>query len=213
MVGLRAAGQDHAYKILGEVYDDNIAQVALDSSRAKGGKSTSAGEKQEEGEKKSTSRAGGKRIQVGPLIVAWKSLNLLPEGAGHGILKDRPLVDRGIFGLWAIRTAVGDAGKVITAYSVAKFLFDAFEIKVDERHLATALTSNTAKGKVMVLDSKFQILPPGMEYAVSMANLPAQPAAAATAEPIASEPDAAEPDDDPDDEPEAEGEEKGEVEA
>src|SRR5215212_7216979 len=53
-----------------------------------------------------------------------------------------------VLGLWAIRRATKDEVKEVSRVNLSAFLWAAFEIKVHERTLGTALESASAKGKV-----------------------------------------------------------------
>jgi hypothetical protein len=173
---LRGTGRRKAQELLKDVFNEAVPQPNFEvSSSGRGGKkSGSGGEKQAEGEKK-TLRAGTKLQRAADWVPEWKKLNLLPEGKAHDILKGRPLTDRGIFGLWAIRRALGNAAVPPTAYSLSAFLFQAFEIEANRLALTRTLVSDATKGKVTLVDStKLHILPDGVRYAEQMAGLAAK---------------------------------------
>ena len=91
---------------------------------------------------------------------------------GHAILKDKSNLEKGLFGLWAIRTAVGEAGKEVSRTNLARFLWLAFEIRVGGSNLVRALRVKEAKDRVEnVHGVTFQILPPGINYAKGLAGL------------------------------------------
>lgn len=108
-IGLRPAGHDTARAILKDVSNEKLIQPQYDGSRGKGGKKTAGGgEKAEGDDKKSARRAGTKLQSAASWLPEWKKLNLLPAGKVYDTLKDRPILDQGIFGLWAIRRTVGE---------------------------------------------------------------------------------------------------------
>lgn len=172
-VGLRASGRDEARKMLSDVFDDGIPQdwSLGDLQRKRSTKTAKTEERQTKDEAKGSSRKSKKPRLVPGWVEAWKKINLSVDG--HMTLKDCSVVDQGIFGMWAIRHAVGDEGKVVTGYALASFLWEAFEIKVDPRNLVRTLkSSENAKGKVETVDgTRFQIVPTGIKYAETMAGL------------------------------------------
>jgi hypothetical protein len=135
----------------------------------------------EGGEKKS--KGGGSRKSTGrskavtDWVSKWKGLNWSVDG--HKILKDKNTLDRAIFGLWAIRHVMGDAGKVVSRHNLSTFILEAFEYKVNERSLENALKSKNAAGKVIHVEgTKFQIQPTGIDYAKQMVGINETAAAA-----------------------------------
>jgi hypothetical protein len=66
---------------------------------------------------------------------------------------------------------MGDAGKIVSRLNLSKFLYEAFELQVNERGLSKALESDSAKGKVLKVKGGYQLQPPGMEEAEKMAGL------------------------------------------
>jgi len=84
-------------------------------------------------------------------------------------IESRPLTEKGIVGLWAVRIATHENVKTVSPYYLAQFLFDAFEIKVGNRALDRALEAESKKGNgVIRLDEhgvKYQVNPAGAQYA------------------------------------------------
>lgn len=161
-VSLRLPGQEQARKVLEEVLNSEILDTwALGTSKA-----SRPG--------KSKARSGGKiktgsSAKVTVWADAWSATH--PAIDCHDILKDRVLLDKGVFGLYAIRRVAEDTGKIVSRGNLSKFLYEAFELKVDERSLSRALDSEAAKGKVIKVPGGYQIQPPGVKYAEQMANM------------------------------------------
>jgi hypothetical protein len=66
---------------------------------------------------------------------------------------------------------MGDAGKIVSRGKLRKFLYEAFELKVDDRNLGRALQSEAAKGKVLTVSGGHQITPSGIQYAEQLARI------------------------------------------
>ena len=168
-VSLRLPGQEQAREVLEEVLNPEIPNTwVLGTSKASGsGKSKTGGD----GKVKTGSqrRQSGRTSKPDALLSAWSVAGLTIDG--HSVLKDRSLMDKGIFGLHAIRYAAEDEGKIVSRGNLAGFLYEAFELKVDERNLSKALESEGAKGKVLKVTGGYQIQPPGVKYAEQMANM------------------------------------------
>lgn len=168
MVSLLLPGEEQARKILEEVLNPDIpnewsfgsarASRSIKNDGGSGGASSS-----------NRQRSAGTSKTVASWVVAWKELGLPVDG--HAVLKDRTRADKGIFGLWAIRRAVGDAGKIVSRLNLSRFLYEAFELKVEERGLGQALESDAVKGKVLKVTGGYQIQPPGVNYAQQMAGI------------------------------------------
>lgn len=168
-VSLRQPGQERAREVLEEVFDPEIPDAWILGT----GKASASG-KPKSGNNGKT-KTGGQRKQsrrsseVDAWLSAWNEARLAIDG--HNVLKDRNLMDRGIFGLYAIRRVAEDEGKVVSRGKLSKFLYEAFELKVDERNLARALESEGAKGKVLKVTGGYRIQPPGVKYAEQMASM------------------------------------------
>jgi len=173
LLSLSVPGRELAGQFLAEVLASNVPnRWALGGVRqGRGPKSaTSDDGSLNTASKPSRRRSGGISKKAEQWVSAWKALEL--PVSGHDVLKDRSLADRGIFGLWAIRRAVSDDGKVVSRSELAKFLGAAFEIFVEERSLERALRAKDIKDKVHnTTGTKFQILPPGMAHAEHIAGL------------------------------------------
>ena len=94
-------------------------------------------------------------------------------------------MDKGLVGLWAIRTADETSGKVVTRGQLGQFLYEAFEIKADTRSIERALKSAKARGRVLaVKGTQFQITPQGMAHARHTAGLPPDQQGGSASEPV-----------------------------
>jgi hypothetical protein len=100
---------------------------------------------------------------VAAWISAWRSLG--PKMPGHDLVAERGNLEKGLFGLWAIRHSTKDSAKVISTAYLGVFLWEAFELKTHGRSLQKAFNSETARGKVeKVGGTRYQILPPGVQF-------------------------------------------------
>ena len=134
------------------------------------GKSNDTEDKSDQSPKPASRRSANIPKDVAEWVAKWNNLGLNVDG--HAALKGRTLLEIGIFGLWAIRRATGDAIKEVTRGKLAKFLSVAFEVFVKERSLEHALKTEAAKGKVQNLYGiTFQVLPDGMALAEQIAGL------------------------------------------
>jgi hypothetical protein len=113
---------------------------------------------------------------VRPWVVAWQGLKLPVDG--HALISDRPGVDKGVFGLWAIRRASPESGKTVSRANLARFLWEAFEIKVDDKGLERAFAKGADGRVARVSGATFQILPPGIVWAEGVAGLKSEEKAA-----------------------------------
>ena len=172
-IGLNAAGRDEARKFLIEISDPSV-------SRTSGGERTrrktatksskSDGKELSKTTKGSSSRPSGKSPKVEAWVKKWKESDVAKNVNGYEVIKDRSVLDKGIFALWAIRKAVGDEGKIVSRLHLSRFILEAFELKADERNLERVLTE--AKGKVLhVGGTKFQIQPDGVKYVEEMIQI------------------------------------------
>lgn len=172
-ISLRAPGRDKAREILKQVLDPAVPnEWPLGSGPRKRSMKASGTSEGEPGEsaKPRSHKGVGRSKKVDSWLTAWKNLGLSVNG--YAVLENRSVMDKGIFGLWAIRRAANESGKEISRPLLSRFLWEAFEIKVDERTLEKALLSNNAKGRVSkVRGVTFQILPSGMNYASQIAGL------------------------------------------
>lgn len=176
VIELRREGREQAQKILQEALDSKIENVWTPNSQArhKQGKNERGSENKDAEKGPATKSSASKTAKVPADVVAWvtkwKASDVNVDG--HSAIKDRKLAEKGIFGLWAIRHVMGDAGKVVSRTKLAHFLYEAFEVKASDRSLEEALKTEFAKDKVLnVRGTMFQILPPGMEYGGNLAGL------------------------------------------
>lgn len=173
-VGLTVPGRERARKILADALNPAVKDqwILGTSSTSRGRAGKSGGANGEKKGKKSKS-AGKRKDSIAGTVAEWKSKwqNLGLSVDGYKTIKDKSLLDKGIFGLWAIRRAAGDASKVVSRGKLKSFLYEAFEIPADERHLATALQSKAAKGMVIKVEGGYQLQPDGMAHAEQMAGV------------------------------------------
>jgi predicted RNA-binding Zn-ribbon protein involved in translation (DUF1610 family) len=175
-VGLKVPGREKARKILNEILDPDVPnEWALGTGRQRRGAKANV-ESSQNGTTKGSARArrgafSGRSRKVDEWVAAWNAKG--PPLDSHAVnlaLQSRPLAEKGIFGLWAIRRAVGDDGKVVSRLHLARFLYEVFEIKVSDRNLGKALEGNAAKGRVIkVQGTQYQIQTPGMKDAEAIA--------------------------------------------
>jgi len=172
-IQLRRSGREQARQVLAEVFDPTVTGTWPSGSATRGrSKKVGVSEEDDAGSTAKSSRRKPRSLSkaVEGWLTAWNKRGLAIQG--HTILQGRPVVDKGIFGLWAIRIAAGDVGKEVSRDNLAQFLWAAFETKVEGRNVARALQSDAAKGKVENMHgATFYILPPGMEYARQMAGI------------------------------------------
>ena len=172
-VGLSVPGRERAREVIAQLLNNEIdgTWTLANLSRASGTKSSSATAKDGAQGSKSGQRKGGRASKVETeWLPKWKALKTNIDG--QQLLKDRTSAQKGLFGLWAIRKAIGDdAGKIVSDDLLSKFLYQAFEIKVAARSLNRALKAKDMKDKVLhVGGTQFQIVSSGMKDAEQMAN-------------------------------------------
>ena len=108
--------------------------------------------------------------KIVPWVERWKSLGVAVDA--FRLLNGKTPAEKGLFGLWAIRKALDDAGKVVTRVQLAQFLYQAFEIKVDDSTLGKALSHKDLEDRVVkVGGTRFQINPAGMAFVEERAGL------------------------------------------
>lgn len=176
-IHLKREGREHATKVLAEALDTTLLNTwtpnASSRTRTAKGEANSDNKDTTDTSKTASTRTPKQNRtpkDVVEWVTKWKALNLKVDG--HSAIKDVKLAEKGIFGLWAIRRAMGDAGKVISRAKLASFLYEAFEVKVDDRGLEAALKNKVVQDKVLpVSGTMFQILPPGIEYAMKLSGL------------------------------------------
>jgi len=169
-VRLRIPGRERAHEILGQVFDANVPNKwPLGSApRKRSSKQGGASEGEAEDNAKPKSRKGStlpKKVER--WMKAWENLN--QPVAPHSLLETLSPLDKGLFALWAIRLAANEDGKEVSRPLLARFLWEAFEVKIDERTLERALVDSGAKSKASrVRGVTFQILPSGMDHIKQM---------------------------------------------
>jgi hypothetical protein len=169
-IRLNNAGRREAQAALNDLFDPTKTEKGWLPGENVSTRSSKAGES---GDSERATKSSGHRGRTSSKTVAewtakWKGLNI----NGHTILKDKDVFDRAIFGLWAIRHSIGDAGKVVSRSTLSKFIYEAFEYIINERTLERALTGKKAGGRVINVEgTKFQIQPTGIDYAKQMTDL------------------------------------------
>ena len=168
MFRLRMTGRDEAKKILEQILNPNIPNewVLSDRSRTR---NKGASDPTPSDKAKPNSHRGRKK-SAEPVAWAdkWASLNLGIDG--HSIVERASGLNKGLFGLWAIRKATGDTVKVVSKQNLASFLHRAFVVKVAPSTLSGALESKSAKGKVLRVKGGYEITPTGIADAQSLAG-------------------------------------------
>lgn len=178
-IRLNNAGRREAQAALNDVFDTTKTAQGWLPGENTYTKSAKAGEG---GGAEKAAKSAGRRSRspsktATEWAAKWKGLNMNVNG--HAILKDKGVFDRAIFGLWAIRHTMGDTGKVVSRSNLSKFIYEAFEYKINERSLERALKGKEGIGKVINVEgTKFQIQPTGIEYAEQLAGLNKTAAAA-----------------------------------
>ncbi len=176
---LNIPGREQARRILDEVLDpDRPDGWTIGSSPQM--RRTKSGSKRDEttdgspkGGRRKGSSTAGRSTPVKEWVAAWKSRKRQIDG--HSLLRDRSLADKGIFALWAIRDTMGESAKLVSPCRLSNFLYEAFEIKADDRALGRALAAEASSSKrVLKIDDqgvKYQINPSGIKYAEEMAGV------------------------------------------
>jgi hypothetical protein len=187
MIELSVPGKERAIESLDRIENHDIPQGRFSpgaGSKPRAAKSEAGAATEDDGGTKSRKRAdalSSKKIE--PWVARWNATGITVEA--YKVLKDRSNAEKGLFGLWAIRKAIGDAGRVVTRVQLAQFLYQAFEIKVDDATLAKALKTPAVKDLVMhVGGTKFQVKPEGMDAVdrmVAQQSSPSSPSLVAPA--------------------------------
>lgn len=182
MVGLRVSGREKAKDTLAQIsnphaHDDWLPGTASKAtSKARSVKAGATSQDTPTPKRRASGRAKSK--DVGGWVKAWKARVITID---HAMLEGWSPTDKGIFGLWAIRTVDEDSGKIVSRGKLARFLYEAFEVRANERSLERGLGQPAAKGKVIHVEgTRYQITPTGMGYARQMAGLPQEPLRAVT---------------------------------
>jgi hypothetical protein len=174
MFRLRKTGRDEAKRILSEVLNPDVedAWTLSDRSRNRGKAGGEGGSAEKLGSNKGRKRA----TLADDWAAKWNALSLGVDG--HSIVEAATGLDKGIFGLWAVRRATEDKVKVVSAKPLAAFLHKAFVVKVSHSTLQAALESKAAKGKVIRVKGGYEITPTGMDQAAALSGIKTQTLAA-----------------------------------
>jgi len=170
-IGLRITGREQAQEFMRQVLDHDVPDAWPIGSMMKArNKPSTGGDGSNEGTKSRKPRGRLPSQAVNKWVTAWSNLNLGIDG--HRLVQQANGAGKGIIGLWAIRKAVGDDGRHVTCTQLAKFIYEAFVVKVSDRTLSSALASNTAKDMTLrIKESTFEITPTGMTHAEKLLGL------------------------------------------
>lgn len=166
MFRLRKAGRDEAKRVLAEVLADDVADTWTLSERSRT-KAKSVADGNSTGRTKASTSKNP--TDSDEWAVKWTALELGVDG--HSIVEGASSLNKGLFGLWAIRRATDDSIKVVSDRKLVAFLHKAFVVKVPRTTLTSALESKNAKGKVIRVSGGYEITPTGMNEAFSMSGL------------------------------------------
>ncbi|QKQ76515.1 zinc ribbon domain-containing protein [Nostoc sp. TCL240-02] len=163
MVGLRLSGQEQARKVLAEVLDDKITGKwnLTTGATSRGSKSSAKSEEDSENSTKTSKRKNNVfSKEVESWVANWKPLASNIDF--HAAIKDCTVIQKGLFGLWAIGKAISNPEIVVSSYKLKQFLYLGFGIKIDERHLERTLQAASGQGSLIKVQSGFQLLSPGL---------------------------------------------------
>lgn len=169
-VSLREPGKDQAKAALREIFDSSIPDnwtigtASQSRNRQKLGKDKQDSRTSDSGGQGKTGTQVPKKVAM--WLKQWKDLGHTSQEY-HAKLVGRSALEQALVGLWAIRLAGGETeGKTVSRDSLAIFIFQAFEIKLNGRSLERALKSTDAKDLVLrVKGVTFQISPSGQKRA------------------------------------------------
>lgn len=164
MIELSVPGREKATETLRRNEDPSITgtYVLGASSRSRAAKPDSDASGDAEGNAKTGKRRSAlDSKKVTPWVDQWKAAGV-PVNA-YEALTGKSSAEKGLFGLWAIRKALGENGRVVSRLQLAQFLYQAFEIKVNDATLGQALKGPGMKDRVINVEgTRFQITPAGM---------------------------------------------------
>lgn len=163
MVGLRLSGQEQARKVLAEVLDDKITGKwnLTTGATSRASKSSAKSEEDSENSTKTSKRKNNVfSKEVESWVANWKPLASNIDF--HAAIKDCTVIQKGLFGLWAIGKAMSNPEIVVSSYKLKQFLYLGFGIKIDERHLERTLQAASGQGSLIKVQSGFQLLSPGL---------------------------------------------------
>ncbi|MCC5665238.1 zinc ribbon domain-containing protein [Nostoc sp. CHAB 5784] len=163
MVGLRLSGQEQARKVLTEVLDDKIKgkwNLATGATSRSSKSSAKSEEDSENSTKNGKRKSNGFSKEVEPWVASWK---LFASNIDfHAAIKDCTVIQKGLFGLWAIGKATSNPEIVVSSYKLQQFLYFGLGIKVNERNLERRLQATSGQGSLIKVQGGFQLLPPGL---------------------------------------------------
>ncbi len=163
MVGLRLSGQEQARKVLAQVLDRSI-EDKWNLTTGAGSRSSKSSARSDEDSENSTKNGKRKNNGFSKEVESWVA-NWKPLASNidfHAAIKDCTVIQKGLFGLWAIGKATSNAEIVVSSYKLKQFLYLGFGIKIDERHLERTLQAASGQGSLIKVQSGFQLLPPGL---------------------------------------------------
>jgi hypothetical protein len=167
---LTVSGVERAVEALNRFDDPNIAgkynPAATPKSRGKGQVANPAASSNGGVQSKGASKRGvSTSARSASWNAAWKNADAAKLGVRAALLQ-LSTREKGLVGLWAIRTAAGEDGKVVTRLQLAQFLLEAFELKINDATIGEALKHPSLKNWVIHLEgTKFQITTDGMAHA------------------------------------------------
>ena len=177
LVWLSVPGKERAIETLMRIEDPNITGsfVLGSKTRSRSAKGDATTASDDAGATKTgKSRTALESKKIAPWVEHWKATGIRVDA--YEVLEGKSSAEKGLFGLWAIRKARGDDGKVVTRVQLAQFLYQAFEIKVYDATLAKALKARDMKEKVINIEgTRFQITPVGVAYVEQMLGLQSKP--------------------------------------
>ncbi|MDZ7957108.1 MAG: hypothetical protein RMY34_04240 [Aulosira sp. DedQUE10] len=163
MVGLRLSGQEQARKVLTEVLDDKIKgkwNLATGATSRSSKSSAKSEEDSENSTKNGKHKNNGFSKEVEPWVASWK---LFASNIDfHAAIKDCTVIQKGLFGLWAIGKVTSNPEIVVSSYKLKQFLYLGLGIKVGERNLERRLQATSGQGSLIKVQGGFQLLPPGL---------------------------------------------------
>nr|MDZ8023056.1 hypothetical protein [Nostoc sp. SerVER01] len=163
MAGLSLSGKDEARKVLAEVFDDKIkGKWDLTSGTAsRSSKSNAKSDEDSESSSKNGKRKNnGISKEVEPWVASWK---LFASNIDfYAAIKDCTVMQKGLFGLWAIGKATSNPEIAVSSYKLKQFLYFGLGIELDERNLERRLQATSGQGSLIKMQGGFQLLPPGL---------------------------------------------------
>jgi hypothetical protein len=164
MIRLKKEGREKAVQALDEISNPNHPDPGwTPESHSRSPKAGAENKK----DTKPTGKVGRKRSNVAEEWAA-KWAKHVDNVGGHFILKDKPLLDKAVFALWAIHKAGGVSA---SARYIQRFIASAFSFNEKEKSLDTILQRKNAQEFVIKADGGYKLTPSGTKRAVDMAKV------------------------------------------